>query len=120
MIKAENQLVSVVDFEAEEFDKKIAESENKISDKQIHSTSEMLPSEEDSNDMPIDDVDDAKTPSKISKSAKDNTARLCNLNQIKPTRGRKKNHQQIHVPKLRILRNLKMFRNKILINTKMQ
>ena len=60
LIKAENQLISVVDFEAEEFDKKIAESENKISDKQIHSTSEMLPSEEDSNDIPIDDVEDAK------------------------------------------------------------
>lgn len=92
LIEAKIQPNSFVDIEEEEFDKNITVSDNKINDKQIHSTSEMLPSEEDSNDMPIDDVEDAKTPSKISKSAKDNTAKVVlNSNQIKPTRGRKKN-----------------------------
>lgn len=92
LIETKNQPTSFVDIEAEEFDKNITVSDNKINDKQIHSTSEMLPSEEDSNDMPTGEVEDAEKPSKISKSAKDNTAKVVlNSNQIKPTRGRKKN-----------------------------
>jgi len=92
LIEAKNQPTSFVDIEEEEFDKNITVSDNKINDKQIHSTSEMLHSEEDSNDMPIDDLEEAKTLSKISKFAKDNTAKVVlKSNPIKPTRGRKKN-----------------------------
>ena len=91
-IEAKIQSTSFVDIEEEEFDKNITVSDNKINDKQIHSTSEMLHSEEDSNDMPIDDLEEAKTLSKISKFAKDNTAKVVlKSNPIKPTRGRKKN-----------------------------